>query len=192
MSREEPEQSDTVYSDGIGDTADTDGEPIDDQVGDVRAGRLIIGDIDIGNIDASDPNLDYWPHDVGIDGAGASAEEAAVYVVSDDDLNSPDDTPSRRRTITTGQGHPVETDAADNSADSSTDSLDDLAAFLMHHAYQPTVTDAERLQIFAVVDAYQDGDEPSAVESAMRTIALRFGEHADYRPEWRPQPGSST
>jgi hypothetical protein len=84
----------------------------------------------------------------------------------------------------------IEMDAADDSADQSTDSLDDLAAFLMHHAYQPAVTDAERLQIFAVVDAYQEGDEPSTIESVMRTMALRFCDHSDYRPEWRPRPAS--
>jgi hypothetical protein len=84
----------------------------------------------------------------------------------------------------------IEMDAADDSANQSTESLDDLAAFLMHHAYQPAVTDAERLQIFAVVDAYQEGDEPSTIESVMRTMALRFCDHSDYRPEWRPRPAS--
>jgi hypothetical protein len=77
LSREEPEYSDTVYGDGIGDTFDTDGEPIDDQVDNVRAGRLVIG-----HIDASDSSSDYWAQDVGIDGAGASAEETAAHVVS--------------------------------------------------------------------------------------------------------------
>ena len=85
LAREVPDQGDTAYGDGVGDTSDTDGEPIDDQVGDVRAGRLVIADID-----ASDPRSDYSAHDVGIDGAGASAEEAAVHIVSDDDLNAPE------------------------------------------------------------------------------------------------------
>ena len=80
LAREEPEQSDTVYGDGIGDTSDTDGEPIDDQVGDMRSGRLVIADID-----ASDPRSDYWARNVGIDGAGASAEEAAIHIVPFDD-----------------------------------------------------------------------------------------------------------
>ena len=118
-----------------------------------------------------------------------------MHVVSLDDhdgLDTPDDSPSHRRTVAASQGHTVEIDAAANSTAQSTDSLDDLAAFLMHHAYQPAVTDAERLHIFAVVDAYQEGDKPSAVESAMRSIALRFGEYPDYRPEWRPRPASST
>jgi hypothetical protein len=185
LAREEPEQSDIVPGDGIGDTADTDGEPIDDQVGDVRAGRLVSGDFD-----ASDPGSDYWARDVGIDGAGASAEEAAVHVISDNDLDTPVDAPSRWQTAATRHGHGVEMDAADNSADENTDSLDDLAAFLMHHAYQPAVTDAERLQIFAVVDAYQEGDEPSTTESVMRIMALRFRDQPDYRQQWRPRPAS--
>ena len=78
LAREEPE-SDAIYGDGIGDTSDTDGEPIDNQVGDMRAGRLLIADID-----ASDPRSDYWARDIGIDGAGASAEEAAIHIVPDD------------------------------------------------------------------------------------------------------------
>lgn len=184
LAREQPEQSDAVSGDDIGDTIDTDGEPIDDQVGAVRAGRLVLGDID-----AADPASDYWARDVGIDGAGASAEEAAMHVVSDDDLNTPD-APSRWRTVAGRQDHAMEMDTADNSADQSTDSLDDLAAFLMHHAYQPAVTDAERLQIFAVVDAYQEADEPSTIESVMRTMALRFCDQPDYRPEWHLRPAS--
>jgi hypothetical protein len=86
LAREEPAQNDTVHGDGIGDSSDTDGELIDDQVGDVRAGRLVIEDID-----ESGP----WARDVGIDGAGASAEEAAMHIVSDDRLNIPDDASPR-------------------------------------------------------------------------------------------------
>jgi Family of unknown function (DUF5709) len=51
---------------------------IDDQVGDRRAGRLVLG-----AIDELDPRPDYWATDAGIDGAGASAEEAAIHVVPD-------------------------------------------------------------------------------------------------------------
>lgn len=80
LSREEPDLVDTADDgDGLGDTTDTDGELIDDQVGDRRAGRLLIADID-----AADPRSDYWATDVGIDGAGASAEEAAIHIVPDD------------------------------------------------------------------------------------------------------------
>src|SRR5437763_12642122 len=58
----------------------------------IRSATYGLGRLVIGDIDASDPSSDYWAHDVGVDGAGASAEEAAVHVVSDDDLNTPDDT----------------------------------------------------------------------------------------------------
>ena len=78
-----PEHSDTSDDgDGIGDTSDTDGEPIDDQVGDLRSGRLVLADID-----ASDSGSDYWARDVGIDGAGASAEEAAIHIVPIDEYD---------------------------------------------------------------------------------------------------------
>ena len=78
LAREERELSDEPDGDGIGDTIGTDGEVIDDQVGDRRAGRLVLADVD--ELDASS---DYWATDAGIDGAGASAEEAAVHVVPD-------------------------------------------------------------------------------------------------------------
>ena len=45
----------------------------DEQVGDVRSGRLV----------ASDDADDRFVQDVGIDGAGASAEEAAMHVIDD-------------------------------------------------------------------------------------------------------------
>ncbi|HEX3648739.1 MAG TPA: DUF5709 domain-containing protein [Pseudonocardiaceae bacterium] len=64
--------------DGIGDTSDTDGEPRDDEVGDDRSGRLVDPDSDS---DAGEPVAT----DIGVDGAGASAEEAAVHTVRDDD-----------------------------------------------------------------------------------------------------------
>lgn len=69
--------------DGIGDSADSDGEPIDDQVGGMRAGRLVAVDID-----PTDPGTDYLAHDIGIDGGAASAEEAAMHVVVDEDTSA--------------------------------------------------------------------------------------------------------
>jgi hypothetical protein len=65
--------------DGLGDASDTDGELLDDEVGDERAGRLESDDDD-GVIDDEDR---LYAEDAGIDGAGASAEEAAVHVVGD-------------------------------------------------------------------------------------------------------------
>jgi hypothetical protein len=78
-------------------------------------------------------------------------------------------------------------DAAEEHAEAGPDLLADLAAFLMHRAYDPGVIDADRLQTFALVNAYQGGDAPSAVESAMRTVAVQFADHPDYRDEWRPR-----
>jgi hypothetical protein len=76
LAREEPDQAAFLDSDGIGDTSDTDGEPIDDEVGDARAGRLTAWEPD-----DFDPPSDHQARDVGIDGGAASAEEAAVHVV---------------------------------------------------------------------------------------------------------------
>jgi hypothetical protein len=52
----------------------------DGEVGSVRAGRLVDPDQGLGE----DTEKDLVGDDVGIDGAAASAEEAAVHVVSDD------------------------------------------------------------------------------------------------------------
>ncbi|GHF25711.1 hypothetical protein GCM10010218_03000 [Streptomyces mashuensis] len=65
--------------DGIGDLPGGNGEPVDEETGDARAGRLVASD-------------DWMPHrrnsvaarDVGIDGAGASAEEAAMHVIPEE------------------------------------------------------------------------------------------------------------
>jgi len=52
-----------------------------DEVGDVRAGRLV-GD---GSDAYADSHNDVLADDVGIDGAGASAEEAAMHVIDEYD-----------------------------------------------------------------------------------------------------------
>lgn len=59
------------------DTCDTDGELLDDQVGDRRAGRLVAPDA--GGV--SDEDAEAWAEDIGINGGAASAEEAAVHIV---------------------------------------------------------------------------------------------------------------
>jgi hypothetical protein len=46
----------------------------DDQVGEERSGRLV----------ADEDGEDVFVHDVGIDGAAASAEEAAIHVIPDE------------------------------------------------------------------------------------------------------------
>ena len=63
--------------------ADVDPEVYDDEVGDERSGRLVAPDEGLGE----DTEKALVGDDVGIDGAAASAEEAAVHVVEDD----PDD-----------------------------------------------------------------------------------------------------
>jgi hypothetical protein len=59
-------------------TYDRDGE---DEVGDVRTGRLVAAG---RREDSDDPDSDLWASDAGIDGAGASAEEAAMHVIDDE------------------------------------------------------------------------------------------------------------
>jgi hypothetical protein len=53
----------------------------DGEVGDARAGRLVAPDEGLG----SDEEKDLLGEDVGIDGAAASAEEAAMHVIDDVD-----------------------------------------------------------------------------------------------------------
>ncbi len=80
LAAEEPEAFDDPDDDGIGDVRGTDGEPIDDQVGWLAAGRLVAWEVD-----RADLATDYLAHDVGVDGGAASPEEAAVHIVSDAD-----------------------------------------------------------------------------------------------------------
>jgi hypothetical protein len=56
-------------------------EPLDHEVGDERSGRLVEPDEGV----RLDTEGDLTAEDVGIDGAGASAEEAAVHVIDDED-----------------------------------------------------------------------------------------------------------
>lgn len=79
LAREVPDTADDEVGDGIGDASDTDGEPVDDQVGSLRAGRLVWAVQDAG-----DPASDFRAEDIGVDGGGASAEEAAIHIVPDD------------------------------------------------------------------------------------------------------------
>jgi hypothetical protein len=60
--------------------AATEGENVSGEVGDQRAGRLVDEDQGLG----PDEEKDLVGEDVGIDGAAASAEEAAVHVIDDD------------------------------------------------------------------------------------------------------------
>jgi uncharacterized protein DUF5709 len=75
LARELPDIADNEDDDGLGDAEDTDGELLDDEVGDTRAGRLL----------EVDGDAELVATDIGIDGAGASAEEAAVNVIREND-----------------------------------------------------------------------------------------------------------
>jgi hypothetical protein len=75
--------------------------------------------------------------------------------------------------------------AEPQSADKHRDSMDDLAAFLMHRTADPGVTDEERYRTFALVDAYQDRDCPPEIELEMKEAAAKFADHPDYRSDWR-------
>jgi hypothetical protein len=55
--------------------------PEDDEVGDRRAGRLVAPDEGVN----ADDESDMLASDVGIDGSAASAEEAAVHVIDDEE-----------------------------------------------------------------------------------------------------------
>lgn len=79
LAREIPEQQE-VDGDGRGDISGTDGELIDREVGRVRAGRLVETPESWGD---EEPEL--YGLDVGIDSGDASAEEAAVHLVPEED-----------------------------------------------------------------------------------------------------------
>ncbi|MFI6932484.1 DUF5709 domain-containing protein [Streptomyces sp. NPDC050287] len=70
-------------SDDIGDIDGTDGELLDDEVGAARSGRLVAPDEGAHE----DEESALVATDVGIDGAAASAEEAAMHIVDGDALS---------------------------------------------------------------------------------------------------------
>ena len=82
LRQEEPEPDPYAERDsGFDDGPSEADEFLDDgEVGDVRAGRLVDPDEGTGE----DYEKDLIGTDVGIDGAGASAEEAAMHVVPDE------------------------------------------------------------------------------------------------------------
>ena len=55
-----------------------------------------------------------------------------------------------------------------------TESLDDLAAFLMHRTADEGMPEEQRLAIFVLVGAYQEQDDPTTVAAAMRNEADSF------------------
>src|SRR3954447_7941512 len=81
LAREVPDDIDDNLGDGLGDTSDTDGELLDDQVGTLRAGRIVFAEPD-----SLEPEAEFWGRDVGIDGGASSAEEAAIHIVEIEEL----------------------------------------------------------------------------------------------------------
>lgn len=76
LSEEEPDPAMQLDGD------DSEGDFLeDDEVGDRRAGRLVAPDEGVNTDDESD----MLASDVGIDGSAASAEEAAVHVIDDEE-----------------------------------------------------------------------------------------------------------
>lgn len=73
IAQEEPEPD--PYLSAAQETEDLD----DGEVGDLRSGRLVATDEGIGE----DTDEELYAEDVGIDGAAASAEEAAVHTIPD-------------------------------------------------------------------------------------------------------------
>ncbi|NUP19362.1 MAG: hypothetical protein HOZ81_25395 [Streptomyces sp.] len=69
--------------DGLGDADGTDGELLDNEVGAMRSGRLVAPDEGAHE----DEESALVATDVGIDGAAASAEEAAMHIVDEDALS---------------------------------------------------------------------------------------------------------
>lgn len=77
LAQEEPEVWEDAEAEADADILDG---PVSGEVGEARSGRLTSPDMGMGEDDESQ----LIGHDEGIDGAGASAEEAAVHVVVDD------------------------------------------------------------------------------------------------------------
>ncbi|MCW2797595.1 DUF5709 domain-containing protein [Nocardioides sp.] len=77
IAQEEPEAD--PYDVAAAEADDPDNGVFDSEVGNVRAGRLVEDD------DVPGLEQDFLADDVGIDGAGASAEEAAMHVIDDDE-----------------------------------------------------------------------------------------------------------
>lgn len=69
--------------DGLGDSDGTDGELLDNEVGAMRSGRLVAPDEGAHE----DEESALIATDVGIDGAAASAEEAAMHIVDEESLS---------------------------------------------------------------------------------------------------------
>ncbi|MFC8269463.1 DUF5709 domain-containing protein [Streptomyces cinereoruber] len=83
LSQEVPDVAEPE-GDGLGDLPGGQGEPIDAEVGADRAGRLRAPDEGV----RTDTTKELIARDEGIDGGAASAEEAAVHVIEDEEPGS--------------------------------------------------------------------------------------------------------
>ncbi|MGW2563730.1 DUF5709 domain-containing protein [Streptomyces sp. NPDC001514] len=83
LAQEMPEVE-QLEGDGIGDLP-TDGEPMDEEAGEARTGRLL------PEVDAMGGAIDVFAHDIGIDGGAASAEEAAMHTIPDEEEGEVED-----------------------------------------------------------------------------------------------------
>lgn len=75
------EEPDVLVDPDQDDDADTSYTDAEDEVGGDRTGRLVAQDQGSGD----DEDAELWATDEGIDGAGASAEEAAMHAIDEDD-----------------------------------------------------------------------------------------------------------
>ncbi|MFJ8663423.1 DUF5709 domain-containing protein [Streptomyces sp. NPDC093795] len=89
LAQEIPEEP-PLEGDGIGDLPEGDGEPVDEEAGATRAGRLAPVDASPGRIDRA------VARDVGLDDGAAPAEEAAMHV--DTAVDDSEDTRSSEAT----------------------------------------------------------------------------------------------
>lgn len=78
LAQEVPDTAEPL-GDGVGDLPGGDGEPVDPEAGDRRAGRLVAPD-EGAHPDAVKEEI---ARDVGVDGGAAGAEEAAVHIVEE-------------------------------------------------------------------------------------------------------------
>lgn len=86
LRQEEPDVFEEVDAERDADILDG---PVSGEVGGARAGRLVAPDAGLGE----DVDAEMIGEDVGIDGAGASAEEAAVHI-TDGELSFTEDLPA--------------------------------------------------------------------------------------------------
>ena len=78
LAQEVPDVSEPA-GDGVGDLPGGEGEPVDSEAGDARAGRLVAPDEGAH----PDTTKEEIAEDKGIDGGAAGAEEAAVHIVEE-------------------------------------------------------------------------------------------------------------